>query len=84
MYGFFNIFLGGMLALKFDFNNDQLIEILTDENDLNFIFNEDEFNWKNYKITNKEIEQFRSKNFISYGSCSFDDPRQDLTNLGIF
>ena len=84
MYGFFNIFIGGMLAQKFDLNNDQLIEILTDENQQNFIFNEDEFKWKNYKITNEEIEQFRSKNFISYGSCSFDEPREDLTNLGLF
>ena len=84
MYGFFNIFIGGMLAQKFNLNFNQLVEILTDEDEANFIFNEDEFRWKNYKIKNEEIEQYRSKNFISYGSCSFDEPREDLTNLGIF
>ena len=35
-------------------------------------------------LTNKEIEQFHEENFISYGSCSFNEPREDLTNLGIF
>ena len=84
MNGFFNIFLGGMIAKKYKLECDKLIEILMDESAENFKFERDCFIWKKFNLTNKEIEQFHEENFISYGSCSFNEPREDLTNLGIF
>ncbi len=84
IYGFFNIFIGAMLAQKYKFKCSQLNQILLDENEYSFIFYEDKIKWKNFHITNDEIKQFRKSQFISFGSCSFDEPREDLIKLGVF
>jgi len=83
MYGFFNIFIGGMVAHKYKLELDALIEILVDENPDNFTFDENGLNWKDYFISNSEIQTYRDKSFISYGSCSFNEPRADLQKLGL-
>ena len=84
MYGFFNIFIGGMLAKKYNLSPSELTEILIDENENNFSFTNDLIIWNKFKLNKNEIMNYRKNNFISYGSCSFDEPREDLTNLGIF
>ena len=83
MYGFFNIFIGGMIAHKFSLGIDSLVGILVDENSENFKFDENGLSWKNYSISNFEIQNYRQTSFISYGSCSFDEPREDLQQLGL-
>ncbi len=83
MFGFFNLFIGGMLAYKYQLNNDLLVEILEDEHPENFIFSEDGMSWKDLKLSNTEIDQLRKSSLISYGSCSFNEPRNDLKDLGL-
>ena len=83
MYGFLNIFVGGMIAHKFNLKNEQLKEILLDENPKNFIFDTNGLHWKSYSISNIEIAKYRKESFISYGSCSFNEPREDLKKLGL-
>ena len=83
MYGFFNIFIGGMIAHKFKLGIETLITVLLDEDAENFKVDENELGWKNYSISNFEIQKYRQESFISYGSCSFDEPREDLQKLGL-
>ena len=83
MYGFFNIFIGGMIADKFKLEADALTTILLDENPENFTFDDNGLHWKTYSISNLEIKNYRQKAFISYGSCSFNEPREDLQQLGL-
>ena len=83
MYGFFNIFIGGMIAHKFSLEPDALISILIDENPKNFTFNENGLNWKSFSVSNSEIQKYRKESFISYGSCSFHEPKEDLQQLGL-
>ena len=83
MYGFFNIFIGGMIAHKFNLGNETLVAIIVEENSENFKFDENGFSWENYSISNFEIQKYRQESFISYGSCSFDEPREDLQKLGL-
>ena len=83
MYGFFNIFIGGMIAHKFSLGIDTLVAILLDEIPENFKFDENGLGWKNYSISNLEIQNYRQESFISYGSCSLDEPREDLQQLGL-
>ena len=68
---------------KFNLGIDTLVAILLDENSENFIFDENGLSWKNYSISNFEIQKYRQESFISYGSCSFDEPREDLQKLGL-
>jgi len=83
MYGFFNIFIGGMITHKFNLEADTLTTILLDENSENFTFDDNGLHWKTYSISNLEIQNYRQESFISYGSCSFNEPREDLQQLGL-
>lgn len=81
MHGFLNVFGGAMLAQANDFSMDTLVEILNEENADAFHFTDNEFSWNNYVITTDEIRNVRENLLLSYGSCSFDEPREDLAQL---
>jgi hypothetical protein len=83
MYGFLNVFGAGVLALSHGLDQSQIQEIIEDEDPANFIFNEAGFSWKNFTATLEQIAQARTNGFISFGSCSFDEPREDLQKLGL-
>ena len=73
-----------MIMKKYKVEKEILVKILMDESKENFKFDDGKLSWKEFYINNHEIDRFRKENFISYGSCSFDEPREDLKELGIF
>ncbi len=83
MHGFLNVFGAGVLALSHGLDQNQIQEIIEDEDPANFIFSEAEFSWKNFTASNDQIAQARQSGFISFGRCSFDEPREDLQKLGL-
>jgi hypothetical protein len=83
MHGFLNVFGGAMLAYAHDLSPDQLAGILRDEDPEHFRFTEQDFRWKDVSISTDEITKLRNEAMISFGSCSFDEPREDLEQLGL-
>lgn len=83
MHGFFNVFGGAMLAHANDIGIKKLEEIIKDENPDSFQFSENKFSWNNYSVSTDEIKKLRKNVLLSYGSCSFDEPREDLQKLGL-
>lgn len=81
MHGFFNVFGGVMLAYAHDLNDAELEEILKEEDAEQFIFTDGIFSWKEYSIQTKDIQTLRETAVLSYGSCSFDEPIDDLKKL---
>lgn len=81
MHGFLNIFGAGILAAVSDFDEEELLEIINDEDPYEFIFKENGFEWNETEVPNEEIIEAREKFMISYGSCSFDEPIDDLKTL---
>lgn len=81
MHGFLNIFGAGILAAVSDFDEEELLEIINDEDPYEFIFKEEGFEWNETEVPNAEITEAREKFMISYGSCSFDEPIDDLKTL---
>lgn len=81
MHGFLNIFGAGILAAVSDFDEEELLEIINDEDPYEFIFKESGFEWNETEVPNEEINEAREKFMISYGSCSFDEPIDDLKTL---
>jgi len=66
-----------------------LSHMIDDQNTENFSFSNDSMVWKvrddkdtEFKIDAEKIKKARKKGMISYGSCSFQDPIDDLTQLG--
>jgi hypothetical protein len=63
--------------------------MIDDQNAENFSFGNDSMSWKveddrdtTFEIDAEKIETARKKGMISYGSCSFQEPIDDLTQLG--
>lgn len=83
MHGFFNIFGAGILAYTSNLDEMELIEIINDEEPFEFIFNENGFEWNEIEVTNAQIKDARENFMISYGSCSFDEPIEDLKMLDL-
>jgi hypothetical protein len=82
MHGFLNVFGAGVLAEAKDLSQAQIQPILEDENPKNFTFDENDFAWKDLRVATSELA--KSRLFVtSFGSCSFDEPREDLRKLGI-
>jgi len=82
MHGFLNVFLAGVLAYVRDLDEEQIRRILDDENPTHFIFGKRGAKWCNIRVTTAEIVAARSAAVLSFGSCSFEEPRADLRALG--
>jgi hypothetical protein len=82
MHGFLNVFGAGVLGMAHNLAIEQIQSILEEEDPASFIFDETGFSWKNLRIVTSEIAQVRHQ-IVSFGSCSFDEPREDLRLLGL-
>lgn len=82
MHGFLNVFGAGILTDANDLPLEKIQTILEDEDPASFIFDETGFAWKNIHANNEQIARAR-QSITSFGSCSFDDPREDLQKLGL-
>jgi hypothetical protein len=80
MHGFLNVLGAGVLALEHDWREQQIVEMLEDEDPASFSFTDDSFAWRDWKIATARISVHREL-VTSLGSCSFDEPRDDLRAL---
>jgi hypothetical protein len=83
MHGFLNVLGAGVLAAEHRWSETQTQEMLADESADSFVFDEEAFGWRDWKISTAQISA-RRRLITSLGSCSFDEPRDDLRRLGIF
>jgi len=81
MHGFLNVLGAAVLAAEHRWDAHQTAMMLEDENSDSFSFNEEFFAWREWKIHIERLE-YRRKFVASFGSCSFDEPREDLRALG--
>jgi hypothetical protein len=81
MHGFLNVLGAAVLAAEHQWDTDQAVMMLEDDDPRSFSFTDDFFAWRDWKI-NTERLQYRRKFVKSFGSCSFEEPRDDLRALG--
>jgi len=82
MHGFLNVLGAAVLAAEHQWNADQVVTMLEDEHARSFSFAGDFFAWRDWKIDTERLRYRR--NFVkSFGSCSFDEPRDDLRALNL-
>lgn len=81
MHGFLNIFGAGILAHANKLSLKEITEIINDENENSFKFLEDEFMWNDISASNDRINKARNEFVLSFGSCSIDEPKEDLKKL---
>lgn len=83
MYGFVNVFAAVMLVREVAHpDRERTAEaVLRDENPANFKFTEEGLHWRDVLIPTLAITNVRTRIALGYGSCSFDEPRDDLRTL---
>ena len=82
MHGFLNVLGAAVLAAEHRWDAKQAATMLEDEDEASFSFGEDFFAWREWKIDVERL-RYRRKFVASFGSCSFDEPRDDLHALGL-
>jgi hypothetical protein len=81
MHGFLNVLGAAVLAAEHQWDAEQAVMMLEDENPRSFLFTDDFFAWREWQIDVERLH-YRRKFVRSFGSCSFDEPRDDLRALG--
>ena len=82
MHGFLNVLGAAVLAAEHRWDANQTAIMLDDENADSFSFTDDFFAWREWRIDTKRL-QYRRRFVMSFGSCSFDEPRDDLRALNL-
>src|SRR5262249_2362889 len=83
MHGFLNVFIAAMVRFLRRGNEDQLRALLEEERAEEFHFSEETRVWKEHRLGTEEIAALRHGWISSFGSCSFEEPRDDLRSLGL-
>ena len=83
-HGFLNVFVAGVLCHARGCDAAALQPVIEDEDPKHFRFEDDGLCWKALHATTEEVIAARKQAVISFGSCSFDEPREDLRSLGLF
>lgn len=83
MYGFFNVFGAAVLAAAHGLDADAVRRILLDEDAASFHFENGSFAWHDLSLPVEAVRRLRRGFAVSFGSCSFDEPREDLQALGL-
>jgi hypothetical protein len=82
MHGFLNILAAAALAPRGE--RPMLRRIVAEDDPAAFHFEDAALCWSDERIELGELESSRRAAFVSYGSCSFSEPVEDLEALGVF
>jgi hypothetical protein len=75
MHGFVNVFLAAALLPHAE-------AILEEEDPSAFRFEDEAASWRGHAIATEDLARIRQEFAISFGSCSFEEPVEDLERLG--
>ncbi len=81
MHGFLNVLAAAALAPAVD--QKTLRNVIAEEEPRAFAFDDSSFAWRAERIGIPRLEATRRSAFVAYGSCSFCEPIEDLSGLGI-
>jgi len=80
MYGFLNVFLAAVL-LRAGHTEEELLPLLEEGDVSSITVTSDAISWRGMRADAATIRQVRAQFAGSFGSCSFEEPVQDLDSL---
>jgi len=83
MHGFLNVFGAAVLDFALWLGPEEVRDIIEDEDASHFGFDEEGFAWRHHRATGIDIFDARQMFALSFGSCSFEEPRHDLRAIGL-
>jgi hypothetical protein len=81
MHGFLNVTVLAALVYWQKVTPQEALELLQESTTKNFQFTADSISWRNHRLNIAEIEQTRQRFFRCFGSCSFQEPVDNLKML---
>lgn len=82
MHGFLNVFLAAAFAAE-GMDPASLAELLREESPRAFAFRDDAVAWRGFQLEGPRLKAARRDFAIAFGSCSFEEPRDDLKEAGL-
>lgn len=82
MHGFLNVFLAAAFAQN-GMDVDRLVELLEEKSPEAFQFDSGGVTWRDEMIVRGQLRNSRSLLAIAFGSCSFEEPIEDLKKIGL-
>ncbi len=83
MHGFLNVFGAGLLAHAHGWDAEKLAQVVSETQPEAFVFDADKFSWRGHTVPADVLRSLRVRFLSGFGSCSFDEPRDDLRDLGL-
>jgi hypothetical protein len=80
-HGFLNVFAAAVLAYEHGFAPTAVSAVLQEDVPDNFQFSKDGLAWRSYSAPLDAIDHVRETLALSFGSCSFEEPVDDLRDL---
>lgn len=74
MHGFLNVFMAAAILPRAE-------AILEDDDAGAFAFDDDTASWRGHSVLTEDLAKLRDEFAISFGSCSFEEPVNDLKEL---
>lgn len=84
MHGFLNLFMAAGLVRTGDLDAAGAQKVLEDRNAGSFRFTDIVAVWRDQNLDATELAQVREHFAMSFGSCSFEEPIEDLKALQLF
>jgi hypothetical protein len=81
MHGFLNVFIAAGFA-QFGMETELLVEILEERLPEAFVFDGGGVRWREHDLVLAHLRNTRSLFALSFGSCSFTEPVEELQQLG--
>jgi len=83
VHGFINLLTAAVMADAHRLDVEQVQCILEDDDPWHFRFTNEALTWRELSATVPQIAGARERGLRSFGSCSIEEPWQDLTVLGL-
>ena len=83
MHGFLNVFIAAAMIREHGIDAVKATAILEEPDPKNFRFTPEGVRWNGLVLGDAELAEAREGFALSYGSCSFDEPVEDMKKLGL-
>jgi hypothetical protein len=83
MFGFLNVFVAALLAKTHLLSAEQIAIVLQSKTIADFTITDERLGWGMWFVEPWAIEKLRNDFATSFGSCSFDEPTNELRMLGL-
>lgn len=81
-HGFLNVLAAAALHWEHQLSVNEIAAVLDDDDPSHFQFEDAAFRWRELEAAFETVQELR-ESFVSIGSCSVEEPLEDLANYGL-